>query len=215
MVHIQPSLIKLASNTPTAFNIILKYLNHEDKRKLFLTSKQLQDTLKMYQQLKQFTSQTITFRFPQTPFHKKGKPHYGKPNNIKPIFITKHVNPQASLTECHTCDTLYYNAKFEKTFLSCDQHAKYRWEKANPTDTINNRRMIIAEKTPRKKGHRHTSKQPFFPICNQFIPRNQNPITKSANTHAKSPHFTSTVPNLHSPERHNPQLQNQPATNNN
>ena len=145
MVHIQPSLIKLAGNTPTAFNTILKYLNHEDKRKLFLTSKQLQDTLKMYQQLKQFTSQTLTFRFPQTPFHKKGKPHYGKPNNIKPIFITKHVNPQASLTECHTCDTLYYNAKFEKTFLSCDQHAEYRWEKANPTDTINNRRMIIAE----------------------------------------------------------------------
>ena len=175
MVHVQSHLIKLANSMPEAFNKILEYLNHENKRNLFITNRQLQNTLKTYKQMKHFTSQTMTFRFPQTPFHKKGKPHYGKPNNIKPIFITKHVNPQASLTECHTCDVLYYNAKFEKTFMSCDQHAKYKWEKALPNDTKNNRRMKIAETTTNKKGHKHTSKQPFFPICEQYIPRNQTP----------------------------------------
>ena len=174
MVHVQPHLIKLANSTPAAFNKILEHLHHENKRNLFLTNRQLQNTLKTYSQMKQFTSQTLTFRFPQTPFHKEGKPYYGKPNNIKPTFIKKHVNPQASLIQCQTCDVLYYNAKFEKTFLSCDQHAKYRWEKARPTDTKNNKRMIIAEKTPgSKKGHKHTSKQPFFPICKQYIPHNQ------------------------------------------
>ncbi len=120
--------------------------------------------------MKQFTAQTITFRFPQTQYHKKGKPHYGKPNNIKPTYIKKYVNPQAVLTECHTCDQLFYNAFFEKTFMSCDLHSKYRWQKSDTKETQENRYMNISMTKFNKKGHKHTSNQPFFPNCKQYIP---------------------------------------------
>ena len=172
MVYIQTNIISLATYD-LIIDIILRNLSHEDKRNLFLTNKQLQTILRTNYYMRAFTTQTITFRFPQTPFHKKGKPHYGKPNNIKPTYIKKHVNPQASLTECQTCDTPYYNALFEKTFMSCDLHSKYKWQRTNTKKTPE-KVMTISATIQSKKGHKITSKQPFFPNCGKRIPTNAN-----------------------------------------
>jgi hypothetical protein len=120
------NLIHLLTNYTPVTKILLTLLTTEDKRRLFFTNTDLQNTLAEYPQMQQFTDilpqAYITFSFPKITHGKHNIKH-----SKRRAFVNLPINALAIKIPCTKCNVQFYNAQYETEFQTCTDHKSYNW----------------------------------------------------------------------------------------
>ena len=127
-------LIKLLTQHPTIIDTILRYLDTEDKRRLFFSAKSIQQQLQRYKQLDDIAAtaelEYMFFYFPRLSLTKCCLKRTCKRQYFdKRHVVRKIVNSNGIKLKCNQCGMYFFNVHDETEFQNCAAHKDYYYTK--------------------------------------------------------------------------------------